>query len=158
MELRGSDVENADFIPPHYWDHIFTADDRLRHGAMSQLINALKILLHNAPHSFSLTLPRLARLLSECPYKDVHDLIEEFFKAMAKVRNSLVSISLFLYSLNATHTLCLSNSDLNLHNPMKNAGFDSTRYLEANGAQTIANVLSKRNSDMYDTRTTSNAV
>lgn len=84
MELRGSDADNVDVVHAHYWDQLFTADERLRKTAMAQISRGLKNSLLNSNLAFEQSLPRLARLLSECPFKDVHQAIEDTMAALSK--------------------------------------------------------------------------
>jgi hypothetical protein len=86
MELRGSDVENMDAIHPHYWDQLFTSDERMRKAAMTQISRGLRSALNSSTVAFQQALPRLARLLSECPFKDVHESIANVLESLSKVR------------------------------------------------------------------------
>lgn len=86
MELRGSDLETSDLIPAHYWDRIFTTDERARKAAMSVICRALRSSLQSTSSVFEHSIPRLVRLLSECPYQDIHDSIHELLTMVQKVR------------------------------------------------------------------------
>lgn len=85
MELRGSDADNVDVVHAHYWEQLFTADERLRKTAMAQISRGLKNSLLNSNLAFEQSLPRLARLLSECPFVDVHQAIDDTMTALSKV-------------------------------------------------------------------------
>jgi len=85
MELRGSDIEHVDYIPVHYWDRLFTADERSRKSAMGQICRGLRATLSSSPKAFEHAMPRVTRLLSECPYQDVHDSISDLLKSLSQV-------------------------------------------------------------------------
>lgn len=86
VELRGSDVDHPETILPHHWDRIFSPEERERRNGLNRILRALRGSLNEANHVFEHSLPRLARLLDECPFEDVQTLITEFFQAVGKVR------------------------------------------------------------------------
>lgn len=83
-------MDHVDYIPAHYWDRLFTPDERSRKAAMSQICKGLRTTLTSSPTAFEHTLPRINRLLSECPYQDVHDALSDTLKSLSQVRDLLL--------------------------------------------------------------------